>query len=524
MTRTILFGLDGATFTVLDPLMAAGVMPELRAFMARGVRAELMSTPHPVTPPAWTTVMTGRGPGQHGILDFLRPEEGKNGIYVKVTDSRDNRCETIWSIASRQNRRVAALNFYGMSPPQPLAGYSIPGFVPARHMRRGSHPADLFDRLARHGLDGKRLGMDLDQEKKAIQGFAPELCADWIRSHIQREQQWFETLRFIMQTDPCDLTAIVFDGVDKIQHLCWRMLDPVLAAAASGPLDTQIRKLCLEYFRQIDGFLGEVVRLAGAEADIFIVSDHGFCASTEIVYINTWLAAQGFLRWSSDTPVDTGEGLMAHRMKTHAAMLDWSETRAYALTPSSNGIFIRGVAPEAYGAVRQSVIEALERLQDPATGAAIVTQILTREEAFPGACMLAAPDLTLALRDHGLVSVLRGPAPVQRRSSPVGTHHPAGVFVAAGPTVRRGATLPALPLIDVAPSLLYSLGLPVPEDLEGGVIEAAFLPEALHARPVQAGPPTVSPGASPAPPGEFELDAKEEQEVMDRLRSLGYLD
>ena len=524
MKNTILFGLDGATFTVLDPLMRDGIMPHLRAFASLGVRAELLSTPHPVTPPAWTTVMTGRGPGQHGIFDFVRPEEGKTGIYLKVTDSRDNRSETIWSIASRQNRRVAALNFYGMSPPRPLAGYSIPGFVPARHMRRGSHPADLFERLARHGLDGKRLGMDLDQEKKAIQGFAPELCADWIRTHIRREQQWFETLRFIMQTDPCDLTAIVFDGVDKIQHLCWRMLDPALADSAIGPVETEVRRLCLEYFRQIDAFLGEVVRLAGTDADIFIVSDHGFCASTEIVYINTWLAEQGFLRWSPDAPVDTGEGLMAQRMKTHTGLLDWSGTRAYALTPSSNGIFIRGVAPDAYGRYRQTVIEALERLRDPATGESIVTRIFTREEAFPGDRMRLAPDLTIALRDHGLVSILRGSAPVQRRSGPVGTHHPAGVFLAAGPTMRRGVTLPAIPLIDVAPTLLYSVGLPVPEDLEGAVVRAAFLPEALRAHPVQAGAPTIPPGAFAASPDEFELDAREEQEVMDRLKSLGYLD
>ena len=55
MERTVLIGLDGATFTVLDPLMDEGVMPFLKSFVAKGVRAHLLSTPNPLTPPAWTS-------------------------------------------------------------------------------------------------------------------------------------------------------------------------------------------------------------------------------------------------------------------------------------------------------------------------------------------------------------------------------------------------------------------------------------------------------------------------------------
>src|SRR5437868_6040084 len=127
--QTILIGLDGATFTVLDPLMEKGVMPFLKRFVARGVRGELLSTPNPLTPPAWTSLVTGRSPGNHGIFDFIRPEQTEDGIYLKLVNSRDIRCQTIWSMASEQNRRVISLNFPGMFPPLSVAGYVVPGFV-----------------------------------------------------------------------------------------------------------------------------------------------------------------------------------------------------------------------------------------------------------------------------------------------------------------------------------------------------------------------------------------------------------
>src|SRR5262245_32061280 len=110
-------------------------MPCLRRIMEKGVRAPLMSTPNPLTPPAWVSLMTGRSPGAHGVFDFLRAEERGSDVYFTLSDSRDVRTEVIWSIASRQNRTVAALNFPITAPPRPVAGSLVPGFVPWKHLR-----------------------------------------------------------------------------------------------------------------------------------------------------------------------------------------------------------------------------------------------------------------------------------------------------------------------------------------------------------------------------------------------------
>lgn len=522
---TIVFGLDGATFDILDPLMRDGVMPRLREFVAGGVRARLRSTPNPITPPAWTSMMTGRGPGHHGILDFIRADERPQGIFLRITDSRDIRVETLWSLASRQGRRIAALNFYGLWPPSPVDGYTIPAFVPGRHLRRASHPRDLIDRLsALDGFDYKELGMDLDEEKKAVQGMSPEHYDGWIRLHIRREQRWFEVLSWVQRTDPCHLTAIVFDGVDKIQHLCWRFVDPSLIPPDPTAWERRIRDLCLAYFRQIDELFDATLRLVGPDAQVYVVSDHGFGSTTDLVYINVFLAEQGWLRWSDDVPLDDGRGIMVQRMKNHVGMLDWGATRAYALTPSSNGIFIRGVPPDRYHAFRAEVIRALEDFRDPATGERVVTAIRTREEIFAGSAMSLAPDLTLTLRDGGMVSILKADAALRRRDEPAGTHRPEGIFVAGGPGIRRGVDLEPLSVLDVAPVLLHSIDLPTPADFEGRFPAEIFEPAHLARHPHRVGAPTRGPGEVPRRFASEQLDAADESVVADRLRRLGYLE
>ena len=72
--RTVIIGLDGATFDVLDPLMRDGTMPFLARFLAQGTRAGLRTLVPALTPPAWTSLMTGRSPGHHGVFEFFRME------------------------------------------------------------------------------------------------------------------------------------------------------------------------------------------------------------------------------------------------------------------------------------------------------------------------------------------------------------------------------------------------------------------------------------------------------------------
>src|SRR5207247_2326860 len=174
---------------------------------------------------------------------------------------------------------------------------------------------DLYDRLsAIPEVSLKELPVDFEDERRSVQVLAPERHEEWIRFHIRRERQWSNVLHHLMTTEPWDLASVVFDGVDKLQHACWRFIDDVIARG---------------------------VGLAGSGTRVFLASDHGFGPSDEIFYVNTWLAQQGHLAWKDDAPVAPEGYINTEGMKAAAFLFDWSRTRAYTLTPGSNGIYLR---------------------------------------------------------------------------------------------------------------------------------------------------------------------------------------
>jgi predicted AlkP superfamily phosphohydrolase/phosphomutase len=223
--QTLLIGLDGATFTILDAMVESGWMPRLRALLAGGARAPLRSIIPPLTPPAWTSLMTGRTPGHHGVFDFFRRESAQDR-HIRFFTSHDVKSATIFDLASQAGLRVTALNFPSMFPPPRLNGYIVPGWVPWRELRLACWPESLMDFLkTTPGFNPRELAMDIQLEEKTTEGCAdPEQYAPWIELHTRRERNWFHVFRRLTQENPSDLTAVLFDGVDKLQHLCWRFL------------------------------------------------------------------------------------------------------------------------------------------------------------------------------------------------------------------------------------------------------------------------------------------------------------
>ena len=121
---TLLLGIDGATFDVLDPLMRAGAMPALARLTAAGTRAVLRSTVPALTPPAWTSMVTGRGPGAHGIFDFFR-KHSATSLHFGFVTSREVACPSLWSMATDAGLRSTVLNFPLTFPPPKIAGGAV---------------------------------------------------------------------------------------------------------------------------------------------------------------------------------------------------------------------------------------------------------------------------------------------------------------------------------------------------------------------------------------------------------------
>jgi predicted AlkP superfamily phosphohydrolase/phosphomutase len=533
MHPTLLIGLDGATFTILDALVADGVMPNLGRWYRQGSRAVLTSTAHPLTPPAWLTMTTGRHPGGHGVFDFVRPEVRGRGSHLRLNNFRDVQAETIWSMVSRAGGRIIALNFPLTAPPPAVSGAMVPGLVSWRHMRSNVQPQGLWDELkSLPGLDPKAISWDFEQENKALMVLPEEERVPWVEFHLHRERHWFRILEHLVTTRPADLTAVMFDGVDKLQHICWPLLDERYTPSSPSPAERRLRDLCRDYFRQMDGFLAAIVERAGPEARVLVGSDHGFGPSSRIFRANKWLQQQGYLRWAENPAARQLPGSNQSAAQSVALAFDWEHTLAYVPSSACNGIYINvrrspddhGLAPEEYAGFRARLIDQLRGLRDPETDRPLLSSVMTREEAFPGPYCELAPDLTLTLWDHGYISVLDLEPVISIRLPVTGTHYPEGILLARGPGIRADRMLPRQAIVDVTPTLLYSLGLPVPEGLDGRVMTELFEPDYLADNPIRTAESDGEPVPIPVGALTADADPDADERVLQQLRALGYIE
>ena len=449
-------------------------------------------------------MMTGVSPEVHGIYDFLRPAYlADGGVYLKVNDGRVRRAETIFSMLDRHGLRGTSLNFYGYSPAPVTGGYTVSGFVPWKHLRHGIHPPELFGFLkGSEGFDYRDLGMDIGEEKKVVQGLDASENEEWIELQNVRDAAWTEVTCRLMARDRTDLTAVVLDGPDKIQHLFWRYVDPEGYAGEPGAETDRIRSLVVDFYRRMDGNIRRMVEAAGPETNVILTSDHGFGPTTEIFYINQWLADHGYLVWDKSATVDARGQLTSDKIRDH--LDDYMD---FALK-------LRG---------------ELLAWKDPATGTPVVVGAemnKMRGVSYVEPC----PDITLHLRDGGFVSILSAPSCVVPRALADGTHRPEGIFVGHGPAFRRDEVLDPLSLLDMTPLMLTLLGVPVPSNLEGRVpleaLEAGFAAGAAGAGAgrgaasrIAAGPGSEGPGSEGSEP-----DEEDRQILLRQMQKLGYMD
>ncbi len=534
MERTALIGLDGATWTILDPYMRSGAMPFLRELADRGTRAPLRSIVPALTPPAWTSVMTGKHPGGHGVFDFFQKEDA-DSIHFRFTSSQDVHSPTIWSLASDAGKYVISLNFPLMFPAPAVQGCVVPGgMMPWRQLRLGCHPAGLFDRLKALPEFNPREMLDMELEVKAIEGCPADEQEAYVEQHIARERRWLAVARHLITEEPAELIGVMFDGVDKLQHLCWRFIDPDCRPADPTPWEQRMIDGCERYFRTVDDILAELAELAGPEATLVLASDHGFGPTREVFHVNGWLEREGYLAWADGEGGATRDGTLVgfKEVTRHVHALDWTRTVAYAATPSSQGIHIVGRVPgsdaplpaDERARIRAEIAAKLLDIRRPHDGERLVARVWTRDEAFAGPHEGIGPDLSLLLADGATMSILPSRELVVRRPEPAGHHREVGMFLAAGPGIRAGAEAGELSLVDVAPLVLHRLGLPVPDDVAGRVPTEVLEEAELAARPPRTVPAGAPAAMAPVAPADLELDADEQAGLTQRLKALGYVE
>jgi predicted AlkP superfamily phosphohydrolase/phosphomutase len=207
----------------------------------------------------------------------------------------------------------------------------------------------------------------------------------------------------------------------------------------------------------------------------------------------------------------------------------WDDTRAFASHIPEQGVHVNVrdamplgvVATEEVAAIEREITERLLEVRDPDDGGPVVDRVYRRDEVIAGPYAARAPHLFPMLRDqrYELSDTLAASGPfTDNRDRPWGYHHLDGVFIAAGPSVRPGRIAAGLDIVDALPTSLALARLPVPEGLDGRVIDEVAGSRAEHVRV------TAAVGDATDASDEYPFTAEDEEAIAESLRGLGYLE
>lgn len=283
-----------------------------------------------------------------------------------------------------------------------------------------------------------------------------------------------------------DLVISVFNSPDRVQHMFWRFLDrehPLYTPEGERLWGGQI----LEVYKKMDRVLGEVMAFLGEDATLFALSDHGFHSFRRAVNLNTWLWQNGWLVLKGDRAREREYGLadlQAGRGGTFWPNVDWRKSRAYSMGLGKIYLNLEGREAEGivgqgkgFRDVRDAIEKALLDLKDDGDGREpIVRRVYRPEEIFSGEFVGKSGDLILGFHEGYRVSWQTALGGIPEEIISINARKWSGDHCSFDPEITCGTLLcnRALPLsdglpsiMDLAPTILRLLGVPLPGDLDG---------------------------------------------------------
>jgi predicted AlkP superfamily phosphohydrolase/phosphomutase len=436
--RVVVLGLDGATPSlVFDRFRAA--LPALTAFAGAAIIGELESTIPATTVPAWPALFSGREPGELGIYGSRQRVAHNYAAPMPVT-SRALPPIMLWDVLGQLGEASIVIGVPPGYPPRPLHGVAVSCTMTPPDADLFTAPPELSARLR---ADQYRFDLRLP----------PTPDPAWALEQAARlTRQRFALLRDLLATEPWRLAVLVDPTLDRLQHGFWTEPD-----------------LLQQHYALVDDEIGRLLPQLDPSTVVAIVSDHGARASRGSFAINDWLYREGYLVLKGELP--------ATPTSPEHSPVDWGRTVAWAeggsavrITLNVQGREPTGVVePRRYEQVRNEIKRKLELLSGP-DGKTMGNRAYKPEEIF-SATRRIAPDLIGTL--GGMAYRAAGNLGHQDLFLPAvpgvssGSHADRGLFLLRWPQHGPNGRRDGIRLLDVYPTLLMALGLPVPDGLVG---------------------------------------------------------
>jgi predicted AlkP superfamily phosphohydrolase/phosphomutase len=551
-TKVLIVGLDGVPLSLIEAWAGEGKLPTFRKLMEQGTVGDLRSTIPPTSGPSWSTFMTGKNPGKTGIYDFLYRRENTYVFPPVNASQRDG--VALWKLLSDQGKRVGVVNVPMSYPVEEVNGYMISGWMTPYSAQDFSYPTDLWRELR------DEIGYYTIYPTET---FAEPRRESFFRACDELLEMRSRTVSYLMDKYPTDLFMVVFFDTDRVLHQLWHYLDPGHPWRHPGD-GTDRSGPVVSYFQKVDEKLAQIVARADEDTVIVVLSDHGMGPAHNFIVLNNWLLDVGLLRLKRDPfrafkrwLFDAGFTLRnVHRvvdrlgLAKHAEYkglysmdhllklvflsfldVDWARSRAYSFGRHLGSIYlnVKGREPEGvvepgreYEEVREEIIRLAREFVHPRTGEPLIGEILKKEDIYQGPYLDRAPDLILRPRDESNIffglADFGSNATVDTVYRYSGMHRDYGLLMVTGKGVRKGARIDGAEIQDLAPTILYAMECPVPQDMDGRVLSEVFTDDFRSQIPILRGDDRSSRDIHDAAYTE-----EAEEEIKERLRGLGYL-
>ena len=467
--KMIVIGLDGASFELIEPWLRAGKLPNLKRLITNGVRGSSRSCLPPTTSQNWKCYSTGKNPGKLGIFWWENIDLINRRIYIPT-----NRAQTreLWDYLSESGMKAGVINMPLTYPPKQVNGFMIAGGPDAQD-RHFTYPGELESRL----------------KKEFKYEVHPVIRSGWRRSDeaISRLMALMEKRFLVAKTlakeYELDFLHLTIFYINSLHHDRW---DDEVVERAWELIDRNIGMLISEF----------------KDCNFIIMSDHGTNEINQVFYINSWLEKQGYLKTSGSLWLPrllyrlglNEQRLFAIAQKLHLssilkrvvpkklrnnipsaigtmeleqkeAKIIWEKSRA--LGSGQGPLYL--LADNA--ALRNELTDKLQKLTNPSTGLKVARHVYQREDIYQGDFLPEAPSIIIDQYPHthirgsiGNKNIFEEP---QRWRAENTTE---GIFIASGPDFKQGIEAENVTILDLAPTILYLMGVPVPDDLDGRVL------------------------------------------------------
>jgi predicted AlkP superfamily phosphohydrolase/phosphomutase len=502
--RIRLIGLDGATWDILMPWIRAGKLPNFERVIRNGSWGPLRSLPGTLSPVMWTSIATGYERETHGIDDF----QVRDGYEMRLVRSTDRKVPAIWNIASEYNLESHIVNWMVTDPPEPIEGIMVSRLRKIEDT--GVYPPELSRSLARIS----------DTATSPINESEDPAWA-WRRFLHRDLERLIAIERFLAELNPPGFAAYYTHSTDEIQHRFWKYMEPESFRDPFFQLDPHAiathGDAIFDLYARVDEWIGET--WDADEEILVLVSDHGAQAATmPRAYLATdrLLADLGFASLvpsgdadkTASEAFDCEENPWGYKGKVCLNVIGREPT---GIVPPENADKLREDLSTKLGGILLDDGTALMTDMAETDDGAAIEMNMTRLSVQQLDQKLTIGDTKVPVRDYLVTQDITG------------DHAALGIIAIAGDPVCGGCEIKNASLLDVAPTLLYLLGLPIADDMEGFPLTEVVDPRHLAKNPVHRVADYGFMEETWRAKTEQQGESEAEKELKDRLRALGYI-